>query len=453
MRLAINLRWLNAKARGRLENEVRRGESLSFRIGRLKRKLRMDAKEPRIITFGCRLNLYESEVIRAHLLAVQMTNAVVVNSCAVTGEAERQVRQTIRKLRRENPDACLIVTGCAAQLAPEKYTAMPEVDFVIDNNGKLDEARWRRVAGQDDVAPVQDRVVTSFSGGLTRGFVPVQYGCDHDCTFCIVPRTRGTARSLPLETIVRQVRALVVEAGYPEIALTGVDIASYDGQGMRLGGLVRALLREVPELKRLRLSSLDPAALDDELWRLIADEPRLMPHMHLSLQAGDDMVLKRMKRRHSRAQVQDIVARARGLRPDMAFGADIIAGFPTETDEMFENTCALVRDTGLSTLHVFPFSARAGTPAARMPQVPMEIRRARAARLRELGEAALAMHIDGLRGRRLQIHIEQPRLGRTPCFTEVVLDADEPVGAVVEVTIMGRQGLQASAHKDRIQEE
>lgn len=405
----------------------------------------MQTDTPHIITFGCRLNLYESEVIRAHLVAAGIGNAVVINSCAVTGEAERQVRQTIRKARREHPTARLIVTGCAAQIAPEKYAAMDEVDLVIDNKQKLQAASYLDVPDQTTLADPAPPLVTSFDGGLTRGFVPVQYGCNNACTFCIVPHSRGPSRSLPFERIVEQTRALVRKAGYPEIALTGVDIASYDGQGRTLGGLVRDLLAAVPELRRLRLSSLDPAALDEDLWTLIGQEERLMPHLHLSLQAGDDMVLKRMKRRHSRTQVIELVARARALRPDIAIGADIIAGFPTETDEMFENTRALVAETGLFGLHVFPYSARTGTPAAKMPQVPMPVRKQRAAILRALGHQALERHIDGLRSQRLELHVEQPTLARTPCFTEVVLSTPQPVGAVVRAEITGREGLRALA--------
>lgn len=345
----------------------------------------------RVLNFGCRLNTVEGEVIRGHLASVG-SDTIVVNTCAVTAEAERQARQAVRKLRREHPDARIVVTGCAAQVRPAAWAAMAEVDRVVGNQEKLEPATWRadgpRVAVGDIMAARETagHLVTEFSG-RARAFVQVQAGCDHRCTFCIIPYGRGPSRSVPIGEIVRQVRALT-EAGYREVVLTGVDITAYgpDLPGAPgLGQMVRRLLALVPELPRLRLSSLDPVEIDEELWRLIAEEPRLMPHLHLSVQAGDDLILKRMKRRHLRADVIRVVERARRLRPDMAFGADLIAGFPTETEAMAANTRALVEEAGLTFLHVFPFSAREGTPAARMPQLPGVLIRERAAGLRELG--------------------------------------------------------------------
>lgn len=345
----------------------------------------------RVVTFGCRLNTVEGEVIRAHL-ATAGADTIVVNTCAVTAEAERQARQAVRRLRRENPGARIVVTGCAAQIHPDAWAAMPEVDRVVGNREKLEAATWvadgPRVAVGDIMAARETagHLVTEFAG-RARAFVQVQGGCDHRCTFCIIPYGRGPSRSVPMGEIVRQVRALV-QAGYREVVLTGVDITSYgpDLPGApSLGQMVRRLLALVPDLPRLRLSSLDPVEIDEDLWRLIAEESRLMPHLHLSVQAGDDLILKRMKRRHLRADVIRVAERARRLRPDMAFGADLIAGFPTETETMAANTRALVEEAGLTFLHVFPFSVREGTPAARMPQVPASAIRERAAALRALG--------------------------------------------------------------------
>jgi threonylcarbamoyladenosine tRNA methylthiotransferase MtaB len=348
----------------------------------------------RVVTFGCRLNTVEGEVIRAHLAAAG-ADTIVVNTCAVTAEAERQARQAIRKLRREHPDARIVVTGCAAQIRPESWAAMAEVDRVVGNQEKLEPATWATDGPRVIVGDIMDaretarHLVTEFAG-RARAFVQVQQGCDHRCSFCIIPYGRGPSRSVPIGEIVRQVRALT-EAGYREVVLTGVDITAYgpDLPGApSLGQMVRRLLALVPELPRLRLSSLDPVEIDEDLWRLIAEEPRLMPHLHLSVQAGDDLILKRMKRRHLRADVIRVAERARRLRPDMAFGADLIAGFPTETETMAANTRALVEEAGLTFLHVFPFSARAGTPAARMPQLPGTLIRERAAALRALGARA-----------------------------------------------------------------
>jgi threonylcarbamoyladenosine tRNA methylthiotransferase MtaB len=376
-----------------------------------------------ILTFGCRLNTYESEVMRAH--TAHLTDTVVVNTCAVTAEAERQARQAIRRAQRARPGASIVVTGCAAQIAPERWAALPGVTRVVGNTEKLLAETWVAGAGSavSDIMAAREtaaHLVTEFAG-RARAFVQVQQGCDHRCTFCVIPYGRGPNRSVPMGAIVDQVRALVA-AGYHEVVLSGVDIASYgpDLPGApRLGQMVRRLLALVPQLPRLRLSSLDPAAIDADLWRVIADEPRLLPHLHLSLQAADDLVLKRMKRRHSRAQAQEVVARARALRPGIALGADLIAGFPTESEAQFENTLAFVRDQGLPYLHVFPFSERPGTPASRMPAVPVPLRRERAARLRAAGAAnALAFHA-ALVGRDADILAETAAGGHTEHFAPV----------------------------------
>jgi threonylcarbamoyladenosine tRNA methylthiotransferase MtaB len=376
-----------------------------------------------ILTFGCRLNTYESEVMRAH--TAHLTDTVVVNTCAVTAEAERQARQAIRRAVRERPGAAIVVTGCAAQIAPQRWAALPGVTRVVGNTEKLLAETW--APGSDaavgDIMAAREtaaHLVTEFAG-RARAFVQVQQGCDHRCTFCVIPYGRGPNRSVPMGAIVEQVRALV-GAGYNEVVLSGVDIASYgpDLPGApRLGQMVRRLLALVPALPRLRLSSLDPAAIDEDLWRVLADEPRLLPHLHLSLQAADDMVLKRMKRRHSRAQAGEVIARARALRPGIAIGADLIAGFPTESDAQFDNSLDFVRDLRLPYLHVFPFSERPGTPAARMPAVPVELRRARAARLREAGaDNALSFHA-GFIGRDAVILAETETAGHTEHFAPV----------------------------------
>jgi threonylcarbamoyladenosine tRNA methylthiotransferase MtaB len=376
-----------------------------------------------ILTFGCRLNTYESEVMRAH--TAQLADTVVINTCAVTAEAERQARQAIRRAQRERPGASIVVTGCAAQIAPERWAALPGVTRVVGNTEKLLAETWApgSDAGVSDIMAAREtaaHLVTEFAG-RARAFVQVQQGCDHRCTFCVIPYGRGPNRSVPIGAIVEQVRALVA-AGYNEVVLSGVDIASYgpDLPGApRLGQMVRRLLALVPELPRLRLSSLDPAAIDEDLWRVLADDPRLLPHLHLSLQAADDMVLKRMKRRHSRTQAASIIARARTLRPGIAIGADLIAGFPTETDAQFDNSLAFVRDLALPYLHVFPFSERPGTPAARMPPVPMQIRRERAARLRQAGIAnALSFHGNFI-GQDAAILAETETNGHTEHFAPV----------------------------------
>ncbi|MDD3182816.1 MAG: tRNA (N(6)-L-threonylcarbamoyladenosine(37)-C(2))-methylthiotransferase MtaB [Alphaproteobacteria bacterium] len=412
------------------------------------------AEHSEIITFGCRLNSYESEVIRSHIEQADIGDIVIFNTCAVTGEAERQARQAIRKARRDKPDAKIIVTGCAAQIHPEKFAAMEEVDYVIGNDAKMKAGTY--LALNDQKIHITDmqlatetaqHLVRGFEG-MTRAFVQVQNGCDHRCTFCVIPYGRGPSRSVPAKLVVEQIRLLVEEQNYPEIALTGVDITSYGADfpdKPTLGQLVRHILAEVPSLKRLRLSSLDPVEVDEDLWALIKNEPRLMPHLHLSVQSGDDMILKRMARRHARQDIIALCERARSLRPDIVFGADIIAGFPTETDEMFENSCALMRDLDFTWLHVFPFSSRAGTPAARMPQVRSEIRKQRAAHLRVIGEQAVARHFDSLIGRCVEVHVEQPFLGRTPTFAEIVLTQEQQAGSIIMVECLTHENQQLMA--------
>ena len=398
-----------------------------------------------VVTFGCRLNAYESKAIRDRAREAQLRDTVVVNTCAVTAEAVRQSRQAIRKLKREQPGRRIIVTGCAAQTEPQTYAAMPEVDRVLGNAEKLTAESY---AGFDEKIRVADimglrenasPMVDHFEG-KTRAFLSVQNGCDHRCTFCIIPYGRGPSRSVPMGAVVAQARR-VVEQGFAEIVLTGVDLTSY-GEGLPgtpgLGTLVRKILKLVPELKRLRLSSIDSIEADESLMRAIAEEERLMPHFHLSAQSGDDMILKRMKRRHARADTIAFCNDVRRHRPDAAFSADLIAGFPTEDDAMFENSLALVDDAGLSQLHVFGFSPRAGTPAARMPQLPRPLVKERAARLRAKGEAARAARLDGMKGSRHTILMERGGMGRTPCFTPVKFDA--PYGSFLPLTITGRSG-------------
>jgi threonylcarbamoyladenosine tRNA methylthiotransferase MtaB len=401
-----------------------------------------------IITFGCRLNLAESEIVRMHATAAGLTDAVIVNTCAVTAEAERQARQAIRRARRERPDAQIIVTGCAVQIDPQRYAAMPEIDRVLGNTEKLAAASFlpagagaaSRVAVADIMAvrETSSHLVDGFDGH-TRAFIQVQQGCDHRCTFCIIPYGRGNSRSLPIGEIVAQVRA-VVAAGYREVVLSGVDITSFgaDLPGRpTLGQLARRLLALVPDLPRLRLSSLDPVEIDDELWRLIAEEPRLMPHLHLSLQSGDDLVLKRMKRRHSRADALAACRRARAFRPGIALGADIIAGFPTESAAMFENTVVLIAECGLTHLHVFPYSARQGTPAARMPQLPGQVIRERAARLREAGATLRRAWLAGQIGDTAAVLIERDGSGRSEHYARVRFPNRNEPGTVLAARITG----------------
>ncbi|PWC36605.1 2-methylthioadenine synthase [Azospirillum sp. TSO35-2] len=401
---------------------------------------------PEIVTFGCRLNTYESEVMRNHARSAGLDDVVIVNTCAVTSEAERQARQTIRKLRRERPDARIVVTGCAAQIDPQRFAAMPEVDQVLGNQEKLQPESWGLPPTEkvlvNDIMSVKETAGHLIGGfeDRARAFVQVQQGCDHRCTFCIIPYGRGPSRSVPIGGIVEQVQALV-KAGYNEVVLSGVDITSYgpDLPGApSLGQMVRRLLACVPELPRLRLSSIDCIEMDEDLWRLIENEPRLMPHLHLSLQAGDDMVLKRMKRRHGRADAIAFCERVRRIRPDVVFGADFIAGFPTETEEMFQNTLRLVEECGLTWLHVFPYSPRPGTPAARMPQVDGAVRKERAARLRAVGAEAEARTLAGMVGRSATVLVEKDDLGRTEQFAAVRLGTTAfPAGSLVPATITG----------------
>jgi threonylcarbamoyladenosine tRNA methylthiotransferase MtaB len=401
-----------------------------------------------VVTFGCRLNTYESEVIKREAAAAGVGDAVVINTCAVTGEAVRQARQAIRRAKRERPDARIVVTGCAAQTETAAFVAMPEVDRVLGNTDKFDRAAWAR----DDKLAVSDIMSETRMRaqgidaieGRARAFVQVQNGCDHRCTFCIIPFGRGNSRSLGPADVVAQARRLV-ENGYREIVLTGVDITSYAADEMRLGGLVKLILREVPDLARLRLSSIDSVEADVDLLDALADEARLMPHLHLSLQAGDDLILKRMKRRHSRSHAIAFCNTVRRLRPEIAFGADIIVGFPTETEAMFSRSLDLVDDCGLTQLHVFPFSARPGTPAARMPQLDRALTKERAKRLREKGGTALAGHLDRQVGALHRILAERQNVGRTEQFVPVRLNSPAKAGTIAEVSISGHNGRELLA--------
>ncbi|MSO91853.1 MAG: tRNA (N(6)-L-threonylcarbamoyladenosine(37)-C(2))-methylthiotransferase MtaB [Rhodospirillales bacterium] len=402
---------------------------------------------PTVLTFGCRLNAFESEVIRERA-GGRLDGTIVVNTCAVTAEAERQARQAIRRARRENPRARIIVTGCAAQLDPARFAAMPEVDRVVGNLEKLDPDRLLGIGASAEakiqvadimtVRTTAGHLIQGFDG-RTRAFVEVQQGCDHRCTFCIIPFARGANRGVPVDSIIGHVRALV-GAGFAEVVLTGVDIASYgrDLAGQpTLGDMVSRVLASVPELKRLRLSTLDPAVMDEALFRALADEPRLMPHLHLSLQAFDDLILKRMRRRHSQAAAAAFVARARAARPDLVFGADLIAGFPTETDAMFENARRGIEELGLTYLHVFPYSARPGTPAERMPQVAKAVRLQRAAALRALGDRLRDRFLRSRVGRSAEVLVEKNRSGLSEHYAAVRLDHDAPLGRIAKVRVAG----------------
>ncbi len=390
-----------------------------------------------IVTFGCRLNAWESEAMRRLTAEAGLSDALVFNTCAVTAEAERQARQAIRKARRERPGMQIVVTGCAAQIAPERWLAMEEVDRVVGNAEKLTAGAWKPDAPPalvDDIMSVRETAAHLLDGfgGRARAFVQVQQGCDHRCTFCIIPYGRGPGRSVPLGEIAAQVRGLL-EGGAAEIVLTGVDIASWGADlpgAPRLGQLVRRLLAQAPELRRLRLSSVDPAAVDDELFRLLAEEPRLMPHLHLSVQAGDDMVLKRMKRRHLATDVIALCERLKAARPEIAFGADLIAGFPTETEAMFARSLELVETCPLTWLHVFPYSPRRGTPAARMPQVPAPLRKERARRLRAAGEDAAGRFLASRVGCMERVAVEREGIGRTEQFAPARLEGPAPPGSV-----------------------
>ena len=398
--------------------------------------------ETEIITFGCRLNAFESEVIRRAAAAAGLRDAVIVNTCAVTAEAERQARQAIRRARRMHPEATIIVTGCAAELAPERYAALPEVNRVLGNRAKLrPQSYLPEGLASVDLAETAGHLVDGFAG-KSRAFLQVQQGCDHRCTFCIIPYARGPSRSVPIGRVAGQARRLVA-AGYREIVLTGVDLTAYgaDLPGTPiLGQMVRRLLAAVPELERLRLSSLDPAEIDVALWDLLAGEKRLMPHLHLSLQAGDDLILKRMKRRHSRAEAIAVAGRARALRPEVALSADLIAGFPTETEDMFRRSLDLLAECGLAFVHVFPYSARPGTPAARMPQLPNPLVKERAARLRAAGEAALAAELSSRVGSETDVLIERPGIGRAEFYAAVRFAAAGDPGSVRRMRLVGSNG-------------
>jgi threonylcarbamoyladenosine tRNA methylthiotransferase MtaB len=414
-----------------------------------------------VVTFGCRLNAFESEIIRRNAETAGLDDVVVINSCAVTNEAVAQARQSIRRLKRERPSARIVVTGCAAQIQPTMFAEMAEVDRVIGNDDKTRSGAWHDartafaaasgfgIANEEKIAVADIMAVTElaphlvegFQGGLPRAFVQVQNGCDHRCTFCIIPFGRGNSRSVPMGAVVDQVRALS-EAGHAEIVLTGVDLTSYGADlpgAPRLGGLVKRILRHVPEMKRLRISSIDSIEADRDLLDAIANEERLMPHLHLSLQSGDDMILKRMKRRHSRRDAVDFCAQVRRLRPDIAFGADIIAGFPTETDDMFARSLGLVADCDLAFLHVFPYSPRPGTPAARMPQVAAAVIRDRARQLRAAAGPALRRRLAAEVGATRQVLIESGTQGRTEHFVPVAIAGEMP-GAVRTLRMAGHDG-------------
>ncbi len=412
-----------------------------------------------ILTFGCRLNAYESEAVRRKAQEAGHSDLVVVNTCAVTGEAVRQARQAIRKAKRERPKARIVVTGCAAQTEPDAFAQMPEVARVLGNQEKLSAAAWRDTrealandfgVARDEKVRVSDIMAVTETAphliegfeGRARAFVQVQNGCDHRCTFCIIPFGRGNSRSAPMGDVVAQVRRLI-ENGYREVVLTGVDITSYGGGlpgAPKLGMLVKQILKHVPELERLRLSSIDSVEADRDLLDVLANEPRLMPHLHLSLQAGDDLILKRMKRRHLRADAVAFCDEVRRLRPDVAFGADIIAGFPTETETMFARSLDLVDECGLTHLHVFPFSPRPGTPAARMPQVARETVKERAKRLRDKGESAFHARLARDVGAQRRVLVETNATGRTEHFMPVRLSAPVEPGVILDVSIAGHDG-------------
>ncbi|MGH6877269.1 MAG: tRNA (N(6)-L-threonylcarbamoyladenosine(37)-C(2))-methylthiotransferase MtaB [Rhizomicrobium sp.] len=403
---------------------------------------------PEVITFGCRINAYESEVVRARATEAGLKDAVIFNTCAVTGEAVRQSRQAIRSRRRNDPQTKIIVTGCAAQIDPQLYAAMPEVDLVLGNREKLDGASYRNfgIAAAErvrvnDILSVKETAAQFVDGfeGRARAFLQVQNGCNHRCTFCIIPYGRGNSRSVPMGGVIEEARRLVAR-GYAEIVLTGVDLTAYGADlpgAPSLGTLVRKLLRMIPGLTRLRLSSVDSIEADPELMRAIAHEERLMPHFHLSAQSGDDMILKRMKRRHSRRHTIAFCEEVRRLRPEAAFGADLIAGFPTETEAMFANSLKLVEDADLTFLHVFPFSPRKGTPAARMPQLPRTVVKERAARLRTKGAEQLRSRLEALVGTRQSILVEDQRRGRTECYASAELDRPAATGELLKVRVAG----------------
>jgi threonylcarbamoyladenosine tRNA methylthiotransferase MtaB len=416
---------------------------------------------PKFTTQGCRLNAYETEAMKELAEEAGLDNIVVVNTCAVTAEAVRKSKQEIRKLRRDNPDAQVVVTGCAAQIEPATFSAMDEVDLVVGNTEKMQAETWKNIAqgpdfvGKtervlvDDIMSVQDtagHLIDGF-GTRSRAYVQVQNGCDHRCTFCIIPYGRGNSRSVPAGVVVDQIKRLV-DKGYNEVVLTGVDITSWGADLPmlpKLGDLVQRILKLVPDLPRLRISSIDSVEADPALIDAVASEMRLMPHLHLSLQAGDDMILKRMKRRHLRDDAIEFCSDMRKARPDIIYGADIIAGFPTETEEMFENSMKLIDDCGLTWLHIFPFSPRTGTPAARMPQMDRSIIKERAGRLRAKGEIAVQNHLGTQVGRQHNVLMENERMGRTEGFTEVLFDSDQTKGVIVPTMITGHSDKQLLA--------
>ena len=404
-----------------------------------------------IKTFGCRLNIWESEVMARHLEAAALKDAVVINTCAVTAEAEKQARQMIRKIRREDPDKRIVVTGCAAQIDPSAWQGMPEVDAVIGNHDKLDAATWARLAGNNDdqlpslvsdIMAVEDVAPHLLEGfdGHTRAFLQIQQGCDHRCTFCIIPYGRGQNRSVPMEVIIRQVETLA-DHGVAEVVLTGVDVASWGGDldgTPQLGQLVRRLLRQAPSLKRLRMSSIDPAAIDEDLLMALAEDQRLMPHLHLSVQHGDDLILKRMKRRHLRGDVLALVERVRDVRPETVFGADLIAGFPTEDDAAHHNSLKLIAEAGLTWLHVFPYSPRDGTPAARMPQHSASVIKSRAADLRQAAKDAEHAFLQTRLGQTEEVLLETGGVGHTAQFAKARLISDgAQAGQIYPVRVRG----------------
>lgn len=404
-----------------------------------------------VITMGCRLNSYESEVMRRHAEDAGLDDVVIINTCAVTNEAVRQASQTIRKVRRQRPGARVVVTGCAAQIKPEMFAEMAEVDHVVGNDDKMHAATFQGLAagGADrvivnDIMSVRETASHALDGfgSRARAFVQVQNGCDHRCTFCIIPYGRGPSRSVPAGDVVQEIQILV-DAGYREVVLTGVDMTSYGGDlpgKMSLGLLTNHILRHVPDLERLRLSSIDQVEADQHLLDVIANEDRLMPHLHLSMQAGDNMILKRMKRRHSREDAIAFCNSVRALRPDVVFGADLIAGFPTESEEMFANTERLVEECGLTYLHVFPFSPRDGTPAARMPQLDRQTVKARAERLRRQGQRQMHTFLEAQTSKEPLVLIERAKIGRTPQFAEVKIESDAAIGTVTKVRIRSHDG-------------
>ncbi len=401
-----------------------------------------------VLTFGCRLNIVESEAMRALAIAAGERDLVIVNTCAVTGEAVRQARQAIRRVKRDRPGARVVVTGCASAIDPDAFAAMPEVERLIDNARKTSACVWNREGPPPEIAAAARGPGTArglgtaggpgTAGGRTRGFVEIQNGCDHRCTFCVIPFGRGASRSTPADAVVATVRGMVAR-GAGEVVLTGVDATSYAADGLALGGLVKRVLAEVPDLSRLRLSSIDCAEADRDLLDVIANDQRFMPHLHLSLQSGSDLILKRMRRRHGSAHAQALCRQVRALRPDIAFGADVIAGFPTETEANARETEAHVEACGIAFLHVFPYSARPNTPAARMPPVPGEVVRERAAKLRAGGERALRRHLDGWVGRSGPVLVERGGRGHLPDFTAVRV-GPHPAGLVAVVVVADHNG-------------